>query len=112
MFLDLPPFAVGDPPPTRCRLTTRNIHLVPTNLLSELAGMSARSVADGVERAPGQDAKRCAMVCQDRHPGARAVGEADKQASRSAGTERNQRSATGGRPGTSTGNCADWWHTP
>ena len=45
MFLDLAPFAVGDPPPTRCRLTTRNIHLVPTNLLSELAGMSARSVA-------------------------------------------------------------------
>ena len=36
----------------------------------------------GVERAPGRDAKRRAVVCQDRHPGARAVGslgEADKQ---------------------------------
>jgi hypothetical protein len=36
----------------------------------------------GVERAPGQDAKRCAVVCQDHHPGPRAVsglGEADKQ---------------------------------
>jgi hypothetical protein len=40
------------------------------------------------------------MVCQDRHPGARAVGglgEVDKQASRSAGTERRRTSqrATG-----------------
>jgi hypothetical protein len=28
----------------------------------------------GVERAPGRDAKRRAVVCQDRHPSARAVG--------------------------------------
>jgi DNA invertase Pin-like site-specific DNA recombinase len=36
----------------------------------------------GVERAPGRDAKRRAEVCQDRHPGAGAVGslgEAGKQ---------------------------------
>ena len=29
----------------------------------------------GVERAPGRDTKRRAVVCQDRHPGARAVGQ-------------------------------------
>ena len=36
----------------------------------------------GVERTPGRDAKRRAVVCQDRHPSARAVGslgKADKQ---------------------------------
>jgi hypothetical protein len=39
----------------------------------------------GVERASGQDAKRRAVVGQDRHPGARAIdslGEADKQGHR------------------------------
>ena len=53
----------------------------------------------GVERAPGRDAKRRAVVCQDRHPGARAVGGVGEagEGSRSAGTERRRtsRRATG-----------------